>query len=83
MRHPLSPIQYYGSRSPIVRFRTFLALVTLENELDVVQHNPAIASQHGAALLHLFTCARRRLSDAAWLSCTKLLAPYGSITAPA
>jgi len=62
--------------------RAFLEL-TAANELDVVQHNPAIASQHGAALLHLFTCARRRLSDAAWLSCTKLLAPYGSITAPA
>ncbi len=62
--------------------RAFLEL-TAANELDVVQHNPAIASQHGAALLRLFTCARRRLSDAAWLSCTKLLAPYGSITGPA
>jgi hypothetical protein len=47
--------------------RAFTEL-TAANELDVLRHNPAMAAQHGAALLRLFTGARVRLSDAAWLA---------------
>jgi hypothetical protein len=47
--------------------RAFTEL-TAANELDVLRHSPAMAARHGAALLGLFTGARVRLSDAAWLA---------------
>jgi hypothetical protein len=40
--------------------------LTAANELDILRHNPAMAAQHGAALVLLITCARARLTDAAW-----------------
>ena len=40
--------------------------LTAANELDILRHNPAMAAQHGAALLQLFARARPRLTDAAW-----------------
>jgi hypothetical protein len=43
----------------------FLEL-TAANELDVVRHSPALAAEHGPALLSLFAAARPRLSAAAW-----------------
>jgi hypothetical protein len=45
--------------------RAFTEL-TAANELDIILHNPATAAQHGAALRQLFTCARPRLTHAAW-----------------
>jgi hypothetical protein len=40
--------------------------LTAANELDVIRHSPAMAAEHGQALLRLFTGARGRLSEAAW-----------------
>jgi hypothetical protein len=40
--------------------------LTAANELDILRHHPAMAAQHGAALVLLITCARARLTDAAW-----------------
>ena len=40
--------------------------LTAANELDVMQHNTALAAQHGAALRQLFAAACPRLTDAAW-----------------
>jgi hypothetical protein len=40
--------------------------LTAANELDIMRHNPAMAAQHGSALLQLFTRTRARLTDAAW-----------------
>ena len=40
--------------------------LTAANELDILRHNPVMAAQHGAALVLLITCARARLTDAAW-----------------
>jgi hypothetical protein len=40
--------------------------LTAANELDILRHNPAMAAQHGAALVLLVTCARARLTDATW-----------------
>jgi hypothetical protein len=54
------------TRTPPERdIRTFLEL-TAANELDVVRHSPAMAAEHGPALLWLFAAARERLSAAAW-----------------
>jgi catechol 2,3-dioxygenase-like lactoylglutathione lyase family enzyme len=51
--------------------------ITAANELDVVAHNPAMAAEHGAGLLRLFTHSRERLSDAAWRACVQALGPHG------
>lgn len=48
--------------------RAFVEL-TAANELDVIRNNHDMARLHGADLLRLFSRARERLSDAAWLSC--------------
>jgi hypothetical protein len=40
--------------------------LTAANELDVMRHNPEMASRHGEALRDLFAGARPRLTDAAW-----------------
>ena len=55
-----------ATRTPPEReIRAFLEL-TAANELDVIQHSPAMAAEHGPALLWLFATARQRLSAAAW-----------------
>jgi catechol 2,3-dioxygenase-like lactoylglutathione lyase family enzyme len=54
------------TRTPPERdIRAFLEL-TAANELDVIRHSPAMAAEHGPALLWLFAAARQRLSAAAW-----------------
>jgi hypothetical protein len=58
------------------QLRGFLE-ITAANELDVVRHNPAMAAEHGADLLQLFTRVRDRLSPAAWHDCLAVLAPFG------
>ena len=45
--------------------RAFTEL-TAANELDVIRHNPAMATSHGVALRQFFAGARQRLTDAAW-----------------
>jgi catechol 2,3-dioxygenase-like lactoylglutathione lyase family enzyme len=50
---------------PEGELRAFLEL-TAANELDVARHNPALAAEHGADLLELFTRVRDRLSAPAW-----------------
>jgi hypothetical protein len=53
-------------RTPPERdIRAFLEL-TAANELDVIQQSPAMAAEHGPALLWLLAAARQRLSPAAW-----------------
>jgi catechol 2,3-dioxygenase-like lactoylglutathione lyase family enzyme len=37
----------------------------------------AMAAEHGAGLLRLFTRSRERLSDAAWRACVQALGPHG------
>jgi len=55
-----------ATRTPPERdIRAFLEL-TAANELDVIQHSPAMAAEHGPTLLWLFAAARQRLSAAAW-----------------
>lgn len=56
--------QVYPSEASV---RAFVEL-TAANELDVMRNNHDMARIHGADLLRLFTRARERLSDAAWLS---------------
>jgi len=58
------------------QLRDFLE-ITAANELDVVRHNPAMAAEHGADLLQLFTRVRDRLSDAAWRDCVDVLGEHG------
>ena len=54
------------TRTPPERdIRAFLEL-TAANELDVIRHSPAMASEHGPALLWMFAAARPRLSAGAW-----------------
>jgi hypothetical protein len=54
------------TRTPPERdIRAFLEL-TAANELDVIQHSPAMAAEHGPPLLWLLAAARHRLSPAAW-----------------
>jgi catechol 2,3-dioxygenase-like lactoylglutathione lyase family enzyme len=54
------------TRTPPERdIRAFTEL-TAANELDVIRHNPAMATRHGAELWQFFASARQRLSDAAW-----------------
>lgn len=54
------------TRTPPERdIRAFVEL-TAANELDVIRHSPAMAAEHGPALLWLFAAARQRLSAAAW-----------------
>jgi hypothetical protein len=48
--------------------------LTAANELDIMRHNPAMAAQHGSALLQLLTRARARLTDAAWQAWKQLSA---------
>lgn len=50
------------------RWRAFEE-ITAANELDVVRHNPAIATEHGPALQHLLTRAGRHPSDSARHTC--------------
>ncbi len=45
--------------------RAFTEL-TAANELDVIRHNPAMATRHGADLRQFFADARKRLTGAAW-----------------
>ena len=40
--------------------------LTAANELDVIRHNPAMATRNGAALRQFFAGARQRLTSAAW-----------------
>jgi catechol 2,3-dioxygenase-like lactoylglutathione lyase family enzyme len=54
------------TRTPPERdIRAFVEL-TAANELDVIRHSPAMAAEHGPALLWLFAAARPRLSAAGW-----------------
>ena len=60
------------TRTPPERdIRAFTEL-TAANELDVMRHSPAMAAQHGAALLWLFASARARMSGAAWQAWSQL-----------
>jgi hypothetical protein len=52
------------------------AELTAANELDIAAHNPAMAAEHGPALLRLLTGARARLSDSAWQACLEILGEY-------
>ncbi len=54
--------------------RAFLE-ITAANELDVLTHNPALAAQHSAGLLDLFTRARDLLSPLAHNACESTLRP--------
>jgi catechol 2,3-dioxygenase-like lactoylglutathione lyase family enzyme len=45
--------------------RAFTEL-TAANELDVIRHNPAMATRHAAALRQFFAGAKQRLTDHAW-----------------
>lgn len=51
--------------------RAFAAL-TAANELDVICHNPSLATQYGPGLLDLVRRSRHRLSDAAWRAWAEL-----------
>ena len=52
------------------------AELTAANELDIAAHNPAMAAEHGPALMRLLSGARARLSDAAWQTCLDILGDY-------
>jgi hypothetical protein len=58
--------RFSGSRHapPASYLRAFME-ITAANELDVVRHNPELASQHGLGLAALFDSARRHLSEPA------------------
>jgi hypothetical protein len=49
--------------------------ITAANELDVVTHNGALASERGADLLDLFERGRKLLSPSAWEACEATLYP--------
>ncbi|MEV4626363.1 VOC family protein [Micromonospora sp. NPDC049523] len=51
--------------------------ITVANELDVLTHNPALATEHGGALWRLFDRVRSRMSPAAWQSCQHLFDDNG------
>lgn len=55
--------RFTGARRvpPGVELRAFVE-ITAANELDVVQHNPELARQHGAGLVALFVSAGEHLS---------------------
>ncbi len=58
--------RFSGSRHapPASDLRAFME-ITAANELDVVRHNPELASQHGLGLAALFDNARQHLSEPA------------------
>lgn len=60
-----------ASAPPEHDVRAFAEL-TAANELDVICHNPSLASQHGPALLDLVARSRHRLSLAAWRAWAEL-----------
>jgi catechol 2,3-dioxygenase-like lactoylglutathione lyase family enzyme/ubiquinone/menaquinone biosynthesis C-methylase UbiE len=76
---PLRLRDRFTNRTIIAQEQDLRALVeiTAANELDVVRHNPAMAAEHGAGLLELFTRVRERLSPAAWRDCLAVLAQHG------
>ncbi|WP_037603400.1 DUF6817 domain-containing protein [Streptacidiphilus rugosus] len=49
--------------------------ITVANELDVLSHNPDLATHYGPALHRLFTEARDLLSAPAWDACARQLGP--------
>jgi hypothetical protein len=47
--------------------------LTVANELDVVEHAPAVREEYGPSLLALFTRARAGMSPAAWADVARTL----------